>query len=404
MGGFPSGLRRVGVAGAIAAALALMAAGCGSNRIEGAEAAPPPPPPPPPPAPMEPPVSPSAPPPPATSVPVSASPPAPSAEALVRTPMIDFLSGSDTLRPDSKAVLEQAARQFAQSSRLRIQIRLHDPELGEAAASASLLERRSSVALGHLADLGVPRAAVDVVTVPQTRFKLRVGGAKRSSPRRAAGRARAARMDDPCPLGALPAMTGMRVFPFPPPRPSTFDDLDPALFGAAATYGDIERQLSAALRAAGYPARSYFATCGGFALVTRVERLRRNGRPFPEPRRFVSIDGTHSTVEDFTLGGIINALLSVEGARFRVIVFLVTDQLVAFSEAPVDAATAERWVIRGNANLAPSVSRTPLAQTYYAKALIYEFRKTGSRAVFVDNGTPALAQLRLANIRIGATP
>ena len=213
---------------------------------------------------------------------------------------------------------------------------------------------------------------------------------------------------DACPPGALAPKTGARVFALPPPRPTDYTNLALGLFRSGTerlTYGDIDDRLGDALQRAGYPPRSYYATCGGFAMVTRVERVRSDGRPFAEPRRFVSMAGTYSTVEDFTIAGVIRALTSVAEGRFRVLVFLVTDQPVGWAGWQMTPDVGQELTRGGAVDLPGPIATAAAPDDLHVKALVYEFRKTGNRVEFVRSASHRIdEQLRKANIAIRRAP
>ena len=317
-----------------------------------------------------------------------------------------FAHGSTAITPEAQSVLDNVAAQYASMGGGHISVAGSSDRAEAASQPAGLSLRRAEAVKNHLMALGVAARSISVEGFGATRPRVPTAdGVREPQNRNALIEFRPA---GACPPGALAPKTGDRVFALPPPRPSDFANLAPSLFrtgSARVTYGDIEARLSDALERAGYPARSYYATCGGFAMVTRVERVRTDGRPFAEPRRFVSMAGPISTVEDFTIAGIIRALTNVSEGRFRVLVFLVTDQLVSFTDDTVSPDEAERWVVRGTPDLSPTIGAAPAPATFYVKALVYEFRKTGDRVEFVRNGPYRIAeQLRRANFQIRSVP
>lgn len=266
--------------------------------------------------------------------------------------------------------------------------------------------RRAETVKHYLASMGVPAYAISVEGFGATRPLVETApGVREPQNRNVLVEFAPA---DACPPGALAPKTGSRVFALPPPRPTDYTNLAPGLFRTGTqrlTYGDIDDRLSDALQRAGYPPRSYYVTCGGFAMVTRVERMRTDGRPFAEPRRFVSMTGTYSTIEDFTIAGIIRALTSVAEGRFRVLVFLVTDQTVGWADREMTPDEGRALTGGGTANLPHATATAPAPDDLRVKALVYEFRKTGDRVEFVRNASHRIDdQLSKANFAIRRLP
>ena len=71
-------------------------------------------------------------------------------------------------------------------------------------------------------------------------------------------------------------------FPWPPPKPSALYVIPRGLlvdkeFGGTPNLADIQGKLTDALDGAAYYERSYYSVPGGFAMVTRMERIRQDG-------------------------------------------------------------------------------------------------------------------------------
>lgn len=169
------------------------------------------------------------------------------------------------------------------------------------------------------------------------------------------------------PPAALP------VFPWPPPKPSAFSVIPRRLAtggGKNLRFGDVARRIEAALFQANYAERSYLAAPGGFALVTRLERILADGRPDMERRWFGA-----KQVSDFSLRRFIKELFLSDPGRYRLIVFVATDREFAATGAAIDATAAEELLQSGLLTLPRQLAALPFTANHEVTALVYEFER-----------------------------
>jgi hypothetical protein len=167
-------------------------------------------------------------------------------------------------------------------------------------------------------------------------------------------------------------------FPWPPPQASARADIPDKLLRHARTeklaLRDIDRRLSAALDAAGYAEKSYFAVPDGFALVTRLEQIEADGAPKKkESDRWATEPGR---LREFSLSAYLKALFTSNVGHFRVIVFVVTSRPFSQAEAMVSRDEALAWFPEGLNRLPDAIGRRPYTAQYASTALIYEFEKS----------------------------
>jgi len=166
-------------------------------------------------------------------------------------------------------------------------------------------------------------------------------------------------------------------FPWPPPTPSDRMLLPRAGFarglGANPSLSDAAGRLTDALQQAGYSQYSFYGAPGGFALVARLERIRPDGTPEPEAQRFAP----PSASAPFSLGSYLKQLFIAPEGYYRLIVFVVTDNVVVTHGAAPTAATTEAWLRNGADRLPPAYATLPFTKAHEVDALIYEFRKQG---------------------------
>jgi len=194
--------------------------------------------------------------------------------------------------------------------------------------------------------------------------------------------------DGPAPAVSLPN------FPWPPPRYSAFSAIanEWVAQGASPALGEVARRLEQAFDSAGYGERSYYRIPGGFALVSRIEHIRADASPMPDPERWV-VD-TPRVRAGFI--DHVRALFNAPPGFYRVIVFVVTDQdFVAAEQAPT-ATEAREWLTGGGLRLPAGIALQPYGARHYTTALIYEFeRRSNQPQASVRDPSPAPGRTHL---------
>ena len=152
-----------------------------------------------------------------------------------------------------------------------------------------------------------------------------------------------------------------------------------ARFPHRATLGEVASDLQSAFDRAGYVEKSYYGVPEGFAVVSRLEQIDADGRPFPGNARWQIAD-----YGPFSLSTYIQRLFAVDEGHFRVVVFIVTSEPFAASNAAVDVKLAEDWLLSGDNLLPPSIGSLKVSNDVACTALVYEFRRRhGEQPEFV---------------------
>lgn len=136
----------------------------------------------------------------------------------------------------------------------------------------------------------------------------------------------------------------------------------------------MEERLRSAFASAGHRQPRVYQTCGGFALVTSVERARLDGSPFGEPERFVDLDEPMSAIEELSLYGVLSALFRARPGRFRLIVIVVSDHGLA-PLGSLSPQEAREWTQDGLLGLPTWIGKRPFTPGHDVSALVYEFEK-----------------------------
>lgn len=179
--------------------------------------------------------------------------------------------------------------------------------------------------------------------------------------------------------------SGLAVFPWPPPVGYSTYSIPRSLFnqGGATTFGELYRSLVGSLGAVSdnFEHGLFTGPPDGFAVVARLERVKSDGTPLPEPARWVKAG--RPTLNLFDLLG--DLFLSQPG-YFRTIVFAVTSDLQPGS----DSARHLPEPGAGAPDMPAELAVKPLGNDLYVLALVYSFeRKSGGQIQPWRDGAPS---------------
>ena len=186
-------------------------------------------------------------------------------------------------------------------------------------------------------------------------------------------------------------------FPWPPPVASDRVTLPLNLGGPGLeTAGQVDKRIVSALDSAGYVQRAYYAVPNGYAIVTRVEQIEKDGRTEPPPYRF-----SDEIPPPNSLTGYLSGLFASRPGYYRIIVFVVTNVSVDDKAPPMSEEDARRF-LSGTAALPSTVAAQPLPPSTRITALIYEYQKssadTKSTAVPIQSTVTAKVHLQQAGL------
>lgn len=177
-------------------------------------------------------------------------------------------------------------------------------------------------------------------------------------------------------------------FPWPPPAPSDRMSIDRSLVVSAAEESismlEVSRRFTRALTDIGYTDHRFYATPGqGFALITRMERIRPDGTPEPDEMRFLDPDAR----APFSLGRFMAELFFAPEGHYRVIVFIVTAENFTPGGETMTEDQADTLLSEGLIRLPARYASIPFSEAHFVDALIYEFYK-GPRDMDVNTVAP----------------
>jgi hypothetical protein len=203
------------------------------------------------------------------------------------------------------------------------------------------------------------------------------------------------------PSANLPTKAAIPRFDWPPPRPSARAVIPPRpsaravipqhAFVSSKTLGQLASMLEEALEQTGYGELSYYSVPGGIAVVTRMEHIYPDGRPFEQSSRWMLGDST-----EFSLSDYLHKLFAVDSGFYRVIVFIVTSEPFGSDDKQVSSAEATMWISRGYNMLPSSLQAQSLTPAHACTALIYQFRRDHGKDPFLVFPSALQAKQHLA--------
>jgi hypothetical protein len=161
--------------------------------------------------------------------------------------------------------------------------------------------------------------------------------------------------------------------PWPPPKPSAFATIPREFLvksGTKTKVGDVADRLEKAFQQAGYGEKTWYAVPGGFALASRLEQFNPDGTPKGEPDRW---SAQIKAPEIFGLKDVMRTLFTPQEGRYRIIVFIVTNQSFSAADEAVSAKEAGGWVQKGAFQLPQNIREVNYTPKHSCVALIYEF-------------------------------
>jgi len=193
----------------------------------------------------------------------------------------------------------------------------------------------------------------------------------------------------------------MPHFPWPPPKASAFTKIPRNMLvkpGESKTLKQVTDALEQALSQAGYSEVSYYWVPNGFAIVSRLEQINKDGSPCKGNKRWAV---NYKNPEVFSLASYLKALFSAQPGYFRVISFILTSESFAQSQAEMSKGDATALVNNGDKNVQKQLGAFPFGENYYCTALIYEFeQKTANSKVFFSDPSQVAGKDHLEKSKI----
>jgi hypothetical protein len=183
-----------------------------------------------------------------------------------------------------------------------------------------------------------------------------------------------------------------------PPAPSSTRDIIPAnLFSKESNLGQVYSKLTTALKRCNYDEYKIFEVKDGFALLTKLERIKKDGSPYNEER------WTRQQLTPISISEYIKSLFWGAEGHFRVFLFAVTSMAYFPDNGKplLKPNSADDLFRQGSAVLPKEIAILPFTNMY-VHALVYQFyKKDGGEANILYNlgeVIPTMKQLTATHI------
>ncbi len=186
--------------------------------------------------------------------------------------------------------------------------------------------------------------------------------------------------------GATESPEGFKIGQLPRPIPkwtSRYKLPRQLLFVDDDTLGDVFDRLEHVMRQAEmYSWSAYAIHDDGFALITQLENIDKNGTPKPGKDRW---DIKSESKKPLSIADYIAALLKSEPGRYRVIVFTVTHRNLETSSSEATPEYMRDLLRQGSDILPPKLRNKNIQALTRGLVFVYEFERDESTARFLDN-------------------
>lgn len=135
---------------------------------------------------------------------------------------------------------------------------------------------------------------------------------------------------------------------------------------------DVDSVILQAFEVNGYYEKSYYSVPDGFAVVTKLEKIYSDGKPFPTQYRWKA---KLIPLRKFSLKTYMEALFIARPGFYRIIVFVVTPHPFSQTKRTIEADVAISWLSEGLNKLPVDIGNLEFTKEHTCTALIYEFER-----------------------------
>lgn len=163
--------------------------------------------------------------------------------------------------------------------------------------------------------------------------------------------------------------------PWPPLTPSARGDVTSKV-GLANTLGEIDAHIAKVLDRSGYNNKFYFSLPNGFAVITPLERTSSVGGVLPDQRRW----SLEKETSNLSITNYAKHLIFGSDDRFRMFLFIVTNDYFGTQEDVPHDRDVERWLKTGRDVLSPRIGQRLTPKGTKIQLFVYEFALDKGRA------------------------
>jgi len=160
------------------------------------------------------------------------------------------------------------------------------------------------------------------------------------------------------------------LFPSPSPRPSTEISNIRIEGGKNWKMHHLDNFLRSILDSCGYRELRYYDVLEGFAIITGIEQINKEGSPLPEPERW-SNGVKH--IENLSFENYFSSLFKADKGYFRVMIFIVTSDNILIDGKRISRSEISTLCGSGSLRLSKETMKTDYTNSHYLSILIYEF-------------------------------
>ena len=164
--------------------------------------------------------------------------------------------------------------------------------------------------------------------------------------------------------------------PWPPPMASAFARIPDKFIRKSeplpTSLGDATGKLQRALKLAGYSELSFFSTPNGIALITRIEKVNKDGTPVTKGRW----ETERLPLRKFDPKAYLSRLFKGDPGLFRVFVFIMASEHFPQHNRAVARTELMDLLNSGHGGLPSTTSDVLYGKKFQTNALVYEFLKT----------------------------
>jgi hypothetical protein len=168
--------------------------------------------------------------------------------------------------------------------------------------------------------------------------------------------------------------------------------------GKRISYFDVGQWLDASLNNSGYFEKVYYPIPGGFAIITRLERIDKKGMPDTTSDRW---NENILPIKSFNLTQYFKALFTASPGYYRVIVFTVSPIPFRQRQKEISGEMINAWIKNGYNTLPKKIANQKADNRCVITTLIYEFEKSENDSIihFLSNGRfPAKVHLETTGL------
>ncbi|MEM6262533.1 MAG: hypothetical protein AAGI38_08505 [Bacteroidota bacterium] len=210
--------------------------------------------------------------------------------------------------------------------------------------------------------------------------------------------------DNPLPPSPAPTTSKLGNFthmPFPPIAASTSDSIPQRFFKESKDLGAVAEKLRSGLLRQGYTSLKYYSVPGGFALVTGLEKLDKEGGSLPPTERF-SVSSIPDEV--FSLRPYEVSMVFAQPGNYRLMTFVLAPRTFFDVRTNYDPMhwQVQAWQQTPLGELPSVVSSQRFTSNYELRVMVYQYKKSGDEApLLLPTGNPSVLPARVQLERAG---